>query len=330
MASFRKRGDKWSVSVQVAGVRKSKSFITRAQAKSWAAEMELALEKSVSTGIEPGNRKVVDLFQRYADEVSESKRGARWEIIRLEKFCQSSFAKLDLSDVRREHLEAWIDGRLKSVKSSSVNRELNLISHAFTQGRRWRWMTQNPFDDLQRPKNPPHRDRLVSKPERAAILSMLGYDEEFPVELQRQRVAVAFLFALETAMRAGEICGLHSTDIDIQQRTALLRVTKNGTSRHVPLSTEAIRLLKRLEPWPVTTEPVFRLKSGVLSTFFKKSVTEANIDDLTFHDTRHEAITRLAGKLDVLDLARMVGHRDIKQLMTYYNKTASELARQLG
>jgi integrase len=55
----------------------------------------------------------------------------------------------------------------------------------------------------------------------------------------------------------------------------------------------------------------------------------AGIEGLTFHDTRHEAITRLAAKLNVLDLARMVGHRDIKQLQVYYNAPAEEIAMRL-
>lgn len=53
------------------------------------------------------------------------------------------------------------------------------------------------------------------------------------------------------------------------------------------------------------------------------------IDDLTFHDTRHEAITKLAKKLQVLDLARMVGHRDLRMLQIYYNKTAADMADRL-
>jgi len=51
---------------------------------------------------------------------------------------------------------------------------------------------------------------------------------------------------------------------------------------------------------------------------------------MTFHDTRHEALTRIARKLDVLDLARMVGHRDARSLMIYYNATAEEIAQRLG
>ncbi|MEN8330573.1 site-specific integrase, partial [Acinetobacter baumannii] len=39
--------------------------------------------------------------------------------------------------------------------------------------------------------------------------------------------------------------------------------------------------------------------------------------------------TRLARKLEVLDLARMIGHKDLRSLMVYYNATASEIATRL-
>ena len=45
--------------------------------------------------------------------------------------------------------------------------------------------------------------------------------------------------------------------------------------------------------------------------------------------TEHDAITRLAQKLNVLQLARMVGHRDIRPLQTYHNETAESMARLL-
>jgi integrase len=161
------------------------------------------------------------------------------------------------------------------------------------------------------------------------ILVALNYDERFPVIQQQQKVAVAFLVAIETAMRAGEICSLKSKNVDFERRTAFLPDTKNGYSRAVPLSQEAIRLLKRIDPWG-DDGSVFGMASSTLSTLYKRAVDRTDIKELTFHDTRHEAITRLARKLDVLDLARMVGHRDIKQLLTYYNREAAELALQLG
>jgi len=182
--------------------------------------------------------------------------------------------------------------------------------------------------DLARPKNPPPRDRLISPAERNTLMVALGYSEDVPVILKQHYVGLAFQFAIQTAMRAGEICGLLPQDIALTERFVSLGQTKNGTSRKVALSKEACRLLERSKPW-AADKPVFQLTSGSLSTQFRSAALRAGIEGLTFHDTRHEAITRLASKLDVLDLARMVGHKDIKQLMTYYNKTAQELATQL-
>ena len=59
-------------------------------------------------------------------------------------------------------------------------------------------------------------------------------------------------------------------------------------------------------------------------------MARAGIENLRFHDSRHSAITNLAKKLSVLDLARMVGHRDVKSLMIYFNPTAEEIAGRLG
>jgi len=74
---------------------------------------------------------------------------------------------------------------------------------------------------------------------------------------------------------------------------------------------------------------VFTVDSQVSSTLFRRARIRAKIEDLTFHDSRHDAITRLAQKLNVLQLARMVGHRDIRSLQTYYNETAESMARLL-
>lgn len=326
MASITRDGERWIAQVCVNGIRKQKRHDTKAQAKSWAAQMETELGKmaeGVSTSHVFG-----DVFERYAAEVSELKKGAHWEIVRLKMFARFSIASVRLVDLRREHFEHYIVERMASVKSSSVNRELNLMSHCLTQARRWRLMTHNPMEDLKRPKDPAHRDRRISDREIETVLLALNYAEDAPVLQQQQKVAVAFLLAIESGMRAGEICSLKAKNVDLVQQTAYLPDTKNGRPRTVPLSKEAVRLLRRVEPW-CDDGSIFGLSSGALSTLFKRGVSKTHIEDLTFHDTRHEAITRLAKKLDVLDLARMVGHRDIKQLLTYYNKSAIELASQL-
>jgi integrase len=168
----------------------------------------------------------------------------------------------------------------------------------------------------------------VTDDEADRLLLACGWGDAQMAELATQRVGVAILWALETAMRAGEIVGLRWRDIDADGRVARLPQTKNGTARAVPLSKAAIALLPCL-PAGEPDAQAFGLSSETLDTLFRRARIKAGIADLHFHDSRHEAITRLARKLDVLDLARMIGHRDIKQLMTYYNATPAEIAARL-
>ena len=146
-------------------------------------------------------------------------------------------------------------------------------------------------------------------------------------------MAVVFLFALETAMRVGEIIGLTWDSVSYEGRFVTIPKSKNGDTRQVPLSSRAVELLKKLEG--IDKERCFTVDSRSMDTLFRKARTRASktipdILTLHFHDTRHEAITTLAKKLTVIQLARMVGHRDLKSLMIYYNETATELASLLN
>ncbi|WP_085740843.1 site-specific integrase [Pseudomonas syringae] len=137
------------------------------------------------------------------------------------------------------------------------------------------------------------------------------------------------LLALETAMRQGEILGLKVKDVRLTDRYVRLEMTKNGESRNVPLTRRAGELLKNLIAEREGEIPIFRLSSASADAMFRKIRDELRISDLHFHDTRHEATTRLARKVDVLDLARITGHKDPRSLMVYYNATAAEMASRL-
>ena len=320
--TYTKRGNRVRAEVMVGGQRKSKTFDTKRLAQAWVAEMVTR-----DTGVALLNSTLADLSARYQREVSEAKKGARWEMIRLEMY-ERDYSKLfarKLSSIQREDIEQLIDDRLKQVKPSTVNRDLNLIANLFTQARRWRMMTHNPMADIKRPKDPPPRDRRISQEEIDRLLVALDHVDGAQPRTQRQKVATAFLIALETAMRQGEICKVTWDDVHLDERYVFLphTITKTGVQRNVPLSKEAVRLIGTL---PREKEEMLGVSAGVVSTMFRRAVADSAIDNLTFHDSRHEATTRLAQKLPVLDLARVTGHRDIKQLMTYYNKDARELA----
>ncbi|MDY6918635.1 MAG: site-specific integrase [Pseudomonadota bacterium] len=324
MATIRRlKSKKYLAEVRKAKQYKSKTFSSKVQAMAWAAQVEQALDANNSIA----GKTVGDAFTRYRDEVSPSRKGQRSEINRLNKFLRHPISNLLLSDINQIHIYDWIEESLTSIKSSSVNRYLNLMSGVFEQAKRWNWTNNNPIRGIKRPKNPQPRDRRISDKEIEKILDALGFDGE-TVTTHKQIIAVAFLLAIETALRQSELWKLTWEDVYLNKRFIRLHETKNGTKRDVPLSTEAVRLLTLLSP--KEEGKVFASNQASSGTIFRRCLKQTGIQNLTFHDTRHEALTRLARKLEVLDLARMVGHKDPRSLMIYYNATAEEIAARLG
>lgn len=321
MASYRKLKTGYRVELCVNGNRESGMFDTKAEAKAWAAKRETELRTGKKTTEKA--RTVGDILNRYAKEVTPTKRGARWERLRLNMVHRYPLARVKLSALVPADIAAWRDVRLTEVAPASVKRELVLIGSALEVARReWGWLEKNPARDVRKPTAPHGRDRRITEDEIFRICMALGYESGEAI-LTKQRVAVAFLFAIETAMRAGEICKLRR--VDIAGRVATLPVTKNGKARQVPLSSRALELLSFLPD----DDGLFCLSSDSLSTQFRTARIKAAIDDLTFHDSRHEAITRLASIFNPLELARIVGHSDLKTLMVYFNKSAEDMAKML-
>lgn len=320
MGSIVPYGKKWRAHVYRDGKRATKVHRTQAEARKWIAQRELEL-----SGAQLEAHTLAEALGRYAREVSPSKRGHRWETIRLAALAKAPIAAMRLEALRTPDLAAWRDARLSEVSPSTARRELNLLRSVFGQCvKEWHWLRTSPMAGLKMPTEPPSRRRRVTADEIERVTLALGHDGSTP-ETASQRVAVAFLFALETAMRAGEILGL--TWADVREKSVTLPRTKNGDRREVPLSTRARELLAEL---PAGKPTVFDLNAGSRDALFRKAVKRAQIPDLHFHDARSEAIFRLSKKLDVLELARMIGHRDIASLMFYYRTTAEELADKLG
>lgn len=325
MATFRKKGNGWEAAVCRKGIRQSKTFNTKSEATFWAASIEQEI-LSGKRGDIP-NKTFGELLQRYADKVSPTKRGSEWEIHRINAFLRDPISTVMLCDLSANHFSDWRDRRLLSVSAGSVLREINILSHALnTAIRDWGWLKVNPLSGIRRPPEPLPRDRLISDIEIEKLLLSLGYDYDTrPVSISA-RVGAVMLFAIETAMRAGEIAGLTWDKVDIDKRTAKLIETKNGLKRDVPLSTEAIRIINQMGR---ETENIFGLTTRQIDVNFRRAKSRAMVDDLHFHDTRHLAITRLSKKLDVLSLARIVGHKDLRQLQVYFNMSAEDMAKNL-
>lgn len=203
------------------------------------------------------------------------------------------------------HVADWQQRRLKAISSASVRRERNLLNNVFEIARKeWRWLSANPFAGVRRPKDGRPRTRIATSDEIDKLVSKAS-----------PKLRQAIVFALETGMRAGEI----ASQPRIDGRVAYLTDTKNGTAREVPLSSRAI------EAWSEGID----LSAGSISTMFARLCRDIGIKGLTFHDLRATAITRLARKLDALQLAKMIGHKNPKMLMVYYRESAADIAELL-
>lgn len=324
MASIRPLGSRYRVFVKVDGKRATKVFDTKRAALAWAQEQEAQL-----SGAKLPDKTLADACDKYAEEVSEGKRGRRWEQIRLARFVKDEpIAKRRMQALTAADFAAWRDARLAVVKPGTVAREMNLLSSVLEIARReWLWIKTNPMRDVRQPRKPRGRARRITPEEIAVLAKAFGVDGELKAVSQRQRVGLAFLFALETAMRSGEICALRWADIRMDAGYVTVRTSKNGDERDVPLTPRAKEILRAL---PLGFGPAFGLDAAKRDGLFRKVRAETTVADLHFHDARAEAIWRLSKTFDVLELARVIGHRNLGSLLIYYRADAAELSRRLA
>lgn len=310
MAYYRKLpSGNWSAQIDKLGVRTSKSFPTKAAAQAWATQVEAEILARARGQIV--RRTLQQAFDRYAETAT------KWEQTRLLFLAGSlGFAEKWLDDLTADDFGRWRDRQLQALKGSTVNRDLNLLMAVLSRCRdEWGWLHKSPLTKFRRPKDPPPRDRVIAWWEVRAMLRALGWRRAKPETLQ-QEVGFAFLLALHTAMRAGEVLSF-----ELVGKVARLEKTKNGDARDVPLSARALRLVALC--YPLTVTP------GSLDALFRKARKRTGLSGFTFHDSRATALTRMSRHIDLLTLARVSGHRDPKQLMTYYRTTADQIAERL-
>lgn len=319
MPNIQRRGKGWRVRLMVNGVRASGTFDTKAEAAAWALQRTGEL-----TGKRAHSGTVGDVLKRYARDVSPTHKGERWEQTRLTRMQADPLARRALSALSASDIGDFRERRLKAVSGASVRREMNLLGAALEVARReWGWLPSNPMRDVKKPASPPSRRRRITDDEIERLTMAFGLDDGLLADTAMQRTGLAFLFALESAMRAGEIAGITTDAVHLEHRYVRLPRTKNGDVRDVPLSLRAVEILEALPGLN------FDLNPGTRDVMFRRARTAAKIPNLHFHDARAEAIWRLSKKLDVLELARVIGHRDPKSLMLYYNASATELAKRL-
>ena len=324
MPSILKTEKGYRAQVYVRGVRESKVFRTRREAAAWAGSREDEL-KSLSGKPKAETKTLADAIDRYMTEVSPSKRGHKWESVRFKAFLRDETLQADrpLNEITPNELGIWRDVRLKKTSPGTVIRECSLLGAVLqTAKQEWRWIAENPMRDVRKPKSPEHRTTVITSSQIRKMLRALQYGG--PVRSITQSVAVCFLLALRTGMRAGELTGLNWDCV--RPDYVILPITKTKP-RDVPITKKAARLLEKMRGFDSTS--VFALKKETLDALFRRARARAELEGFTFHDSRHTAATWLAPRMDILDLCKMFGWSNPAQAMTYYNPSASQIAARI-
>ena len=326
MASFRKYAHGWRAEIFKKGIRESATFATKREAQEWAAKREAEIGAMRSGKVIRWT--LSEVLDKYITEISPTKASGDKEIIRLRAVQRDEIAVMVMQDIGPPDLAAWRDRRLERVKPSSVLREIGSLRAVWKQAKKgeWGYVDHDPWVEVTKPQESPPRDVIFEDGQVERIVEALGYVGGQPSN-KRQEAAVALLLSLETAMRAGEIIGMRWEDVVLEKRIVRLPKTKNGDAREVPLSRRAIELLKSMKG--LDKVRVFTLTSALLDAYYRQGRDLAGVQGPTFHDARATALTRLSKKLDILELATMVGHRDPRSLTIYYRQSATEIAAKL-
>ena len=327
MASIRNRSGVWQARV----IRKghpalSRTFTNKSDAERWAKQVEVEIQRGSFTNLALAERTTfAELIERYIAEVLPTMRGGKSDYIRLKALARRPIAKLNMVSLTPQQIAQHRDERLKEIKPATVIRELSYFSSIITYARKeWGININNPVMLVTKPKNPQGRTRILDAQETNALFDALR-----PIGRRSIWMLPLVQLALETAMRRGELLGLRWEHIDLERRTIFLKLTKNGTSRTVPLSTHAVKILTEM-PRNIDGR-VFPVTHEVVSQAFNRARKQAGVKDIRFHDLRHMAITKLAEKLpNLIELSAVSGHKSLTMLKRYYHPDPAQLARKLG
>ena len=329
MATITKRSNGWAVQIRRKGYpQQTRTLPTKSDALAWAREQEGRIDRALA----PINLKLLkgttlrDVLERYLTEVTPTKDSAYTEEVRLKKLLrEQAFCNLALADLSPKAFSEYRNARLAVVKPGTVHRELGLMRHALEVARR-EWdmdLPLNPLDKVKRPRLNNARDRRLDH----------GDYERLTDALQKTRnpyVAPIVDFAIHTAMRRGEILALRWEQINWHNRTAYIADSKTGVPRTIPLLDGALAVLEGLKG-EAKRGVIFPISMEALKQAWERARNRAGLDDLHFHDLRHEAISRLCEMgLTLPEVALISGHKDPRMLFRYVNLRPADLARKLA
>lgn len=297
----------------------SATFSRLADAKRWAAETEAAIRQGRHFGV-ARRRTFAELVTKYQASIDGELKSASARAGHF-KYWKSKFDGT-LHDVTPELVaRAYADLHKDGERTvSTANRYLASLSACFSYAvRELGWIERNPCARVRKGKEPPGRVRYLTDDERVRLIDACK-------KSRNPLLYRAFVVALSTGARQGEIMNLRWDQVDFTRKTILLRdgETKNDSGRVLPLVGEAFELLQAM--WKergVSDDRVFRVGSrgrafASLREAWKRARARAEVADFSWHDLRHTAASYLVmSGVGGLEVGKLLGHKT-PQMTTRY------------
>ncbi len=328
MATIRKRGNKWQCIVRRDGRTASKSFVKRADAVKWGNTVEAqadAVGGTLPTRAQTEADTVqaitlADALIAFRDTVVPTHRSSVNETASINAMLRRDgwLTRTNLTELSAAQVSKWRDRRLKQVAASTVVRELTLLQGAV--GNALDTGTVNVVQQIKRPRVDDRRERRLQTDEWQRLMQACDRD-------RNKMLRPLLVLAVETAMRRGELLSMEWKHVDLDRCTVLLARTKNGRARTVPLSPTAVDVLHQL---PRIDDRVLPLSGDCVRQAFERVRERAQVDDIRFHDLRHEAVSRLVERgLSLVEVRQVSGHRTMQMLQRYVHLQVADVVAKL-
>jgi len=308
MASFRKRYGKWQARIQRKGLPSiTQSFHDYNLAQKWARKVEREIDLGI-INIKPKKTLFKKCLIRYNNDILPLKKNFLADRYRLLRILKYPISQLYIDDIKSMDISRFRDRLIEEGKApNTVRLYLAIISHIFTVAQT-EWgipIITNPCLKVRRPKLPKSFMPRISDAEIELILK----------HTQSLSLPVAVKLALHTGMRLSEIVNLQWQQINLEQKMIRLFETKNGERRIVPLSQRAVDLLLSTPRYDLN---VFNVNPHAISKAFGKACVRSNVQGISFHSLRHEAISRFFEMgLNPMEVAAISGHKSMQVLKHY-------------
>ena len=320
-----RRGHSWCVGFTVNGRRVRETV--GPNKKIAERVLSLRMTQVLENRYFPPNRQLgrmpfKDFAQMYLEREGALLKSIRTERNRVLAWARE-FGNRPLGQITRTEIEAWRREKMARCRPATINRDLSRLRRMFSLAVEWELLEESPMAGIRFLRENNARTRYLSLEECQRLIA----------SCMAPHIRAMVSVALHSGMRLGEILNLRWYDLDFSSGFILVRDSKNGESRHVPMDATLFALF-RAYPHRLGTDLVFSSPAGGrivdVRTGFQNACKRAELTDLHFHDLRHTFASQfvMAGG-DLYILKEILGHKSPAMAARYAHVSPTYLIKSI-